>query len=156
MFKVSCLFLGTVSGFTSLNCCLSYIDIEGMILEILERPFLTLYESLGRRQGQVMQSLPSFTGYFVYSIMNPDLGLTFLLLLFQHMNECCRLGRSPDQIIKLDANENPYGPPQEVREALGNMPYPNIYPDPETRQLRAALSAEEGIPAENLLVSSSA
>ena len=65
----------------------------------------------------------------------------------------CRLGRTPDQIIKLDANENPYGPPPEVREALGSMPYPNIYPDPETRGLRAALSAEEKVPAENLLVS---
>jgi histidinol-phosphate aminotransferase len=32
------------------------------------------------------------------------------------------------------------------------MPYPNIYPDPETRQLRQALAAENGISADHLLV----
>ena len=64
-----------------------------------------------------------------------------------------RLGRTPDQIIKLDANENPYGPPPEVREALGTMPFPNIYPDPETRRLRQALATQNNIPMEHLLVS---
>ena len=62
------------------------------------------------------------------------------------------MGRSPEQIIKLDANENPYGPPPEVREALGTMPFPNIYPDPESRRLRKALAAVNNIPAEHLLV----
>jgi histidinol-phosphate aminotransferase len=35
-----------------------------------------------------------------------------------------RLGRAPDDIIKLDANENPYGPPPRVRAALANLPRP--------------------------------
>ncbi len=30
-----------------------------------------------------------------------------------------RIGREPSQIVKLDANENPYGPLPVVREALG-------------------------------------
>lgn len=64
-----------------------------------------------------------------------------------------RYGRTTDQIIKLDANENPYGPPPEVREALGKMAFPHIYPDPESRTLRAALSKMNDIPAEHLLVS---
>lgn len=63
-----------------------------------------------------------------------------------------RYGRLPVDIIKLDANENPYGPPPEVRQALGTMAFPHIYPDPETRQLRKALAAKEGIPMEHLLV----
>ena len=63
-----------------------------------------------------------------------------------------RLGRRPEDIIKLDANENPYGPPPEVREALAAMPFPNIYPDPETRRLRGALAAQHGLPMEHLLV----
>lgn len=64
-----------------------------------------------------------------------------------------KYGRKPQDIIKLDANENPYGPPPEVREAMANMPFPHIYPDPETRRLREALSKMHNIPMEYLLVS---
>lgn len=64
-----------------------------------------------------------------------------------------RYGRTPEQIVKLDANENPYGPPPEVRQALAEMPWPHIYPDPETRRLRQALSELSGVPMEYLLVS---
>lgn len=63
-----------------------------------------------------------------------------------------QLGRHPDDIIKLDANENPYGPPPEVAKALGSISFPHIYPDPETRQLRGLLAAECAVPIENLLV----
>ncbi len=64
-----------------------------------------------------------------------------------------RLGRSTDDIIKLDANENPYGPPPDVLAALGSMAFPNIYPDPANRRLRDAIAAQTGVPAEHLLVS---
>ena len=64
-----------------------------------------------------------------------------------------QMGMDPHDIVKLDANENPYGPPPEVREALGKMQFPNIYPDPETRRLRTALSEMNDIPMEHLLVS---
>jgi histidinol-phosphate aminotransferase len=63
-----------------------------------------------------------------------------------------RFGRKPEDIIKLDANENPYGPPPEVRQALADMPFPHVYPDPETRRLRQALAQLNDIPAEHLLV----
>ncbi|KAL3841004.1 hypothetical protein ACJIZ3_025595 [Penstemon smallii] len=62
-----------------------------------------------------------------------------------------RLGRKPEDIVKLDANENPYGPPPEVFEALGSMRFPYIYPDPESRRLRAALAKDSGIEAEYIL-----
>ncbi|OWM86475.1 histidinol-phosphate aminotransferase, chloroplastic-like [Punica granatum] len=62
-----------------------------------------------------------------------------------------RLGRKPEDIIKLDANENPYGPPPEVFEALGSMKFPYIYPDPESRRLRAALSEDSGLEADHIL-----
>ncbi len=62
-----------------------------------------------------------------------------------------RIGREPAQIVKLDANENPYGPLPVVREALGKLDFPHIYPDPESRALRQSLSAFTGIGEEYLL-----
>lgn len=64
-----------------------------------------------------------------------------------------RLGRPAHDIVKLDANENPYGPPPEARQALAQLEYPNIYPDPESRELRAGLAKWHGVPEELLLVS---
>lgn len=62
-----------------------------------------------------------------------------------------RLGRSPDEIVKLDANENPYGPLPVVRDALGKLDFPHIYPDPESRALRKSLSKFTGIGEEYFL-----
>ena len=67
-----------------------------------------------------------------------------------------RLGRLPDQIIKLDANENPFGPLPEVRGALATLDFPHIYPDPESRALRKCLSEFTGVPAEYLLAGAGA
>lgn len=72
------------------------------------------------------------------------------ILPFEILSE--KLGRTCDEIVKLDANENPYGPPPEVYEALKNVQYPHIYPDPESRRLRAALALDCQVPVENLLV----
>ncbi|CAL4884946.1 unnamed protein product [Urochloa decumbens] len=63
-----------------------------------------------------------------------------------------RLGRKPEDIVKLDANENPYGPPPEVATALGNLKFPYVYPDPESRHLRAALAEDSGLESEYILV----
>ena len=62
-----------------------------------------------------------------------------------------RLGRRPEAIIKLDANENPYGPSPLVRERLASFPYYHIYPDPQQEALRAALADYVGVPADNIL-----
>jgi histidinol-phosphate aminotransferase len=64
-----------------------------------------------------------------------------------------QLGRQPGDIIKLDANENPYGPSPLVAETLAESPYLNIYPDPESRELRAALADYTGLSPEYLLAS---
>jgi len=62
-----------------------------------------------------------------------------------------RLGHPPGEIVKLDANENPYGPHPAVREALAAYPFLHVYPDPEQRELRAALADYTAVPAANLL-----
>ena len=67
-----------------------------------------------------------------------------------------RIGREASQIIKLDANENPYGPLPSVREALGKLEFPHIYPDPESRALRTSLEGFTGVPAEYLLAGAGA
>ncbi len=91
-----------------------------------------------------MQAAQRFTNLPPYTPIEP----------FEVLSE--RLGRPPETIVKLDANENPYGPSPLVREALANLEFPHIYPDPESRMLRAALAKFTGLPSENLLVGSGA
>lgn len=67
-----------------------------------------------------------------------------------------RIGRDPSHIVKLDANENPYGPLPAVREALGRLDFPHIYPDPESRALRRSLARFTGVSEEYLLAGSGA
>ena len=51
------------------------------------------------------------------------------------------------EIIKLDANENPYGPSPRVREALAQFDGFHLYPDPDQRELRAAIAEYAGVDA---------
>ena len=46
-----------------------------------------------------------------------------------------REGISPEQVIKMDANENPYGASTKVAEALGAFTGYSIYPDPFQRDI---------------------
>jgi histidinol-phosphate aminotransferase len=56
-----------------------------------------------------------------------------------------RIGISPEAIVKLDANENPYGPSPRVAEALANADSLHIYPDPEQRRFREAIGRYVGL-----------
>lgn len=62
-----------------------------------------------------------------------------------------RLGRPPEDIVKLDANENLYGPPPGALRAMAGGAYFHIYPDPEANALREAISRYAGIPKESIL-----
>jgi histidinol-phosphate aminotransferase len=64
---------------------------------------------------------------------------------------CARLGLPAEQIIKVDANENPYGPSPKVAEALASYPYYHIYPDPNHTVLREALESYVGVGREHLM-----
>lgn len=62
-----------------------------------------------------------------------------------------RLGLPIERLVKLDANENPYGPSPMALQALAHEPYYHIYPDPGHTRLRAALAEYTGLPAEHIL-----
>ena len=65
-----------------------------------------------------------------------------------------RAGVSPDKIIRLNGNENPYGSSPKVAEALGKSTAYNRYPDPEQRQLRESLSRYTGLGMEYIVAGS--
>jgi len=62
------------------------------------------------------------------------------------------LGIPADQIVKLDGNENPYGPSPRVKEALADFDLYHIYPDPEQRRVRQALADYLGLDSEHIVV----
>ena len=60
-------------------------------------------------------------------------------------------GIPPEEVIRLNGNENPFGPSPEVVKALGNFQHYNHYPDPDQRQLRDVLSGYLKVPAEQIV-----
>lgn len=56
------------------------------------------------------------------------------------------IGVPVDKLVKLDANENLYGPIPEIMEAISRANL-HIYPDPSQNHFRAALSKYLGVPA---------
>jgi len=57
-------------------------------------------------------------------------------------------------IIKLDANENPYGCSPRVRQALATYPSFSVYPDSGQTELRELLAGYAGVGAERIVASS--
>src|ERR1700685_145330 len=56
-------------------------------------------------------------------------------------------------LIKLDSNENPFGPSARVIDAMrAASVMGNLYPDDDCRQLRRTLAAHHGLPPEQVLV----
>lgn len=63
-----------------------------------------------------------------------------------------KLGIPVEQIAKLDANENPYGPSPAVLEALANFRGYQYYPDPNQRQVREAVARFAGVEPEQIIL----
>src|SRR5437773_1489740 len=62
------------------------------------------------------------------------------------------LGVPEDRIVKLDGNENPYGPSPKVTEALGGFGFYHLYPDPEQRRVREAVAEYVGVDASQIVM----
>jgi histidinol-phosphate aminotransferase len=67
-----------------------------------------------------------------------------------------RIGIPVERIVKLDANENPYGIAPAALEAVKNQPYYHIYPDPTALFLREALQEYTGIDKERIFIGAGA
>jgi histidinol-phosphate aminotransferase len=91
-----------------------------------------------------MKTADRFTAFPPYTPIEP----------YEVLSE--RLGLPIERIVKLDANENPYGCSPRARAALASLDFPHIYPDPESRALRRALGAFTGLPEKNLLAGNGA
>ena len=63
-----------------------------------------------------------------------------------------KLGLRPDQVVKLDGNENPYGPSPRVASALAEFTSYHRYPDPLQLETRTLLAGYVGAPAEMLML----
>jgi len=61
-----------------------------------------------------------------------------------------------NRLVKIDANENPYGMPPKAKQRLANLETGHIYPDPESRKLRNALAAYLKLPYENIVAGAGA
>ncbi|MBN4064136.1 histidinol-phosphate transaminase [Dehalococcoides mccartyi] len=61
-----------------------------------------------------------------------------------------KAGIKPEDVIRLNANENPYGALDKVVQALTNLEL-HLYPDTQQRKLRAALSDYTGQPSERII-----
>jgi len=61
-----------------------------------------------------------------------------------------RAGIPESKIVKLNGNENPYGPSPKAVEAVAGAPL-HIYPDPQQRKMRQSLSEYTGLGAEHLI-----
>jgi histidinol-phosphate aminotransferase len=61
-----------------------------------------------------------------------------------------KAGIKPEDVIRLNANENPYGAFDKVAEAFTSLDL-HLYPDPQQRKLRDALSEYTGQPADRII-----
>ena len=69
-----------------------------------------------------------------------------------------RAGIPESQVIKLNGNENPYGPSPKVLEALGKLHRAHLYPDPQQMAMRGAVArflartGQDGVGPEHIVV----
>lgn len=57
----------------------------------------------------------------------------------------------PSRIVKLDGNENPYGPSPKTLEVLKSYRDYHIYPDPSQRELRPMLADYVGVTSDRVI-----
>jgi len=66
------------------------------------------------------------------------------------------LGIPVKDLIKLDANENPFGTLPVVRAALQSLDTIHVYPDPESRHIRCKLAEYHQVSEKNIVIGAGA
>ena len=87
---------------------------------------------------QHIREMPSYEPILPFDVLSEELGIPV------------------DRLIKLDANENPYGPIPEVMQALSSLDTLHIYPDPESRRIKGLLAEHHQIPEASIVVGAGA
>ena len=82
---------------------------------------------------QHIRKMPSYEPVLPFNVISEELGIPIR------------------RLIKLDANENPYGPIPEVMRALSSLDTLHIYPDPESRRIRRLLAEYHQISEANIM-----
>lgn len=90
----------------------------------------------------------------IINLIRPDL-LNFAgYVSGKSLEEVAASARFPiNGVIKLDANENPYGCSPKVMEALSKYDSFNLYPDSAQRSLKKLLQGYTGVGAEHIVAS---
>lgn len=60
-------------------------------------------------------------------------------------------GIASDKVVRLNGNENPYGPSPKVLDAVSRFRGLHLYPDPQQRRIRDALATHLNVPADRIL-----
>jgi histidinol-phosphate aminotransferase len=94
---------------------------------------ITPEESLGRLLRPDIATMEEYTPIVPFEVLSRRLGLPI------------------ERIVKLDANENPYGPAPAVYRALAECRRYNIYPDPGQTLLREAIEPYLGLSREHVI-----
>jgi histidinol-phosphate aminotransferase len=87
---------------------------------------------------QYIKEMPAYEPIFPYDVLSEELGIPV------------------KELIKLDANENPYGPIPEVNRTLASLDTLHIYPDPESRRIRKLLAEYHQISESNIVIGAGA
>jgi histidinol-phosphate aminotransferase len=91
----------------------------------------------------------------IVKLIRPDLAHFTGYVASKSPEEVAATARFPiDGVIKLDANENPYGCSPRVMEALSRYDSFNVYPDAGQRELKKLLQSYTGVGAEHIVASS--
>jgi len=88
----------------------------------------------------------------IVKLVRPDLVNISGYAASESLEEVAAVAKLPvSKVIKLDANENPYGCSPKVLEALGKYDYFNIYPDAGQREMRKLLQGYIGVGSEHIV-----